>query len=91
MNRDEIGALFGVTEESLDTEAREYEDEAWNPASFGKPSPGRPRVYDEDMETVTLRMPHSRILAVEAAASRLGETRSQFMRDAIDQRLLQVS
>ena len=90
MTRDEMNAMLGVTEEELDKEAAEYEDATWNPASFGKPTPGRPRLYDEDMETVTLRLPRSRILAIEAAATKLGESRSQFMRDAIDQRLLLV-
>jgi hypothetical protein len=51
MNRDEINALFGVTENDLDIEAREYEEETWKPVLFGIPSPGRPRAYDEDMET----------------------------------------
>lgn len=82
--------MFGVTEDDLNKEAAEYEDGSWNPESFGKPTPGRPRLYDEDMETVTLRLPRSRIAAIEAAASKLGESRSQFMRDAIDQRLLMV-
>lgn len=90
MNREEINEMFGVTDDQLEMEAREYETETWDPASMGRPFVGRPRLYDEDMETVTLRMPHSRILAVEEAARKLGQSRSEFMRGAIDERLLQV-
>jgi len=90
MERDELNMMFGVTEDQLTAEAAEYEDGLWDESSFGQPTPGRPRLYDEDMQTVTLRLPRSRIVAVEEAASRLGQTRSQFMREAIDARLVIV-
>lgn len=90
MDRQQVNEMLGLTEDDLDREASEYENATWNQKSFGKASPGRPRLYDEDMETVTLRMPRSKILAVEAVAERLGQTRSQFMRDAIDEHILEV-
>lgn len=90
MDRQQLNKMFGVTEEDLDDQAKEYEDETWNDGSFGAASPGRPRLYDEDMETVTFRLPRSKIRAVEAAAKKLGLSKSQFMREAIDERILEV-
>lgn len=53
-----------------------------------RPVSGRPRVYDEDMETVSFRLPKSRIFAIGAVAESRGESRSEFIREAIDAALL---
>ncbi len=53
-----------------------------------RPVSGRPRVYDEDMETVSFRLPRSRIFAIGAVAESRGESRSEFIREAIDAALL---
>ena len=66
--------------------AEEYEEGSWSGA--GPTSPGRPRIYDEDMETVSFRLPKSRIAAIEAFTKRSGQSKSQFFRDAIDRALL---
>ena len=50
---------------------------------------GRPRKFDDDeLKTISFRLPLSRISAVEAAAKRRGESRSDFLRDAVDKELL---
>ena len=90
-DRETLNALFGVSDKQLDAEASEYENEAWGENSFGKARPGRPRLYDEDMGVVTLRMPRASITRIEAAARGLGVSRSQFMRDAIDRRLEELA
>lgn len=90
MDRREIEAAFGVTGDQLDAWAREYEEDAWE-GRLGEASPGRPRAYDEDMETVTFRLPVSRIRAVESVSNRLGETKSDFFRKAIDKALLETA
>ena len=76
-----------LTDEMLDKRAEEYEDGTWS--GHGEVAMGRPRLYDEDMGTVSFRLPCSRIRAVEAAAKRQGESKSDFFRRAIDRELLQ--
>ncbi|WP_417353461.1 ribbon-helix-helix protein, CopG family [Gordonibacter pamelaeae] len=76
-----------LTDEMLDKRAEEYEDETWS--GHGEVTMGRPRLYDEDMGTVSFRLPCSRIRAVEAAAKRQGESKSDFFRRAIDRELLE--
>lgn len=76
-----------LTDEMLDKRAEEYVDGTWS--GHGEVAMGRPRLYDEDMGTVSFRLPCSRIRAVEAAAKRQGESKSDFFRRAIDRELLE--
>ena len=76
-----------LTDEMLDKRAEEYEDGTWS--GHGEVAMGRPRLYDEDMGTVSFRLPCSRSRAVEAAAKRQGESKSDFFRRAIDRELLE--
>lgn len=71
---------------TLDAMAKEYEDETWSGA--GEVSPGRPRLYDEDMETVSFRLPRSRISAIEAVTKKSGMSKSEFYRRAVDRELI---
>lgn len=64
----ENGTVF--TDEMLDKMAEEYENGTWT--GHGKVAQGRPRIYGEDMETVSFRIPKSRIAAIEAAAKSAG-------------------
>ena len=82
--RAENGAI--VTDEMLDRMAEEYENGTWS--GHGKVAQGRPRIYDEDMETVSFRIPKSRIAAIEVVAKKRGESKSEFFREAIDMALL---
>ena len=66
-----------LTDEMLDKRAEEYEDGTWS---------GHGEVA---MGTVSFRLPCSRIRAVEAAAKRQGESKSDFFRRAIDRELLE--
>ena len=76
-----------LTDELLDQWAKEYEDGTWE-GHLGEVTYGRPKLYDEDMETISFRLPESRIKAVEVVAAREGKTKSEFFREAIDQALL---
>ena len=75
-----------INDEMLDEMAREYEEGTWS--GHGKVSAGRPRIYDEDMETVSFRLPKSRIIAIARIAEQRGESKSDFFREAIDAALL---
>jgi len=87
MDRQKLNEKFGVTEEQLDAWAREYEDGTWK-GQLGEITPGRPKLYHEDLETISFRLPKSRITAIEAVISRKGESRSEFLREAVDLALL---
>ena len=75
-----------LTDAMLEEMAKEYEEGTWS--GHGKISKGRPRIYDEDMETVSFRIPKSRVAAIAKIAKRKGESKSDFIRDAIDKALL---
>jgi predicted DNA binding CopG/RHH family protein len=91
MKTEELHKKFGVTDEQLDTWAAEYENESWDGMSFGKIIQGRPRLYDEELKTITVKVPASRIAAIQNAASKNGMSRSEFVRQAIDNELVAVS
>ena len=75
-----------ITDERFDAMAEEYEAGTWD--GIGEITMGRPKLYDEDLETVSFRLPKSRIAAVEAVAKRRGESKSDFYRKAVDRALL---
>lgn len=67
--------------------SEEYENGDWS-GGVGTVVPGRPRLYDEELETVTFRISKSRVRAIDARARRDGSARSQFLRQAVDAALL---
>ena len=76
-----------LSDADFDAMAVEYEAGTWT-EPVGNASPGRPKLYEEDMETVSFRLPRSRVDAVEAAAKRRGISKSESYRRAIDRELL---
>lgn len=89
MANDKIMQEFGITDKQLDEEAKEYESGSWS-GKTGEVVMGRPKLYDEDMETVSFRLPASRIRAIEAVVKRTGQSKSDFFRDAIDNALMRA-
>ncbi|WP_221620271.1 ribbon-helix-helix protein, CopG family [Arachnia propionica] len=75
-----------LTEDELEEIAAQHEAGTW-PGHTSTPIPGRPRLHDEEFETISFRLGASRIRAVDDAADRLGESRSQFLRRAVGQAL----
>lgn len=75
MNRDQMNAAFGVTDEQLDSLAADYEAGDWK-GRLGPVVQGRPRLYEEEMKTIfsayLLRVyrPSMRMLSVTARAGR---------------------
>lgn len=78
-----------LTDAMLDDMARDYEEGTWT--GSGEVTMGRPKLYDEDMETVSFRLPRSRVAAVEAVTARLEMSKSDFYRRAIDHELLSLA
>ena len=86
MRREEINKLFGVTDQQLEAMAEEYENGTWK-GRVGPVAPGRPTVFNEELETISFRIPKSRVQEIDNRAKACGESRSQFLRRAIDQAL----
>jgi len=91
MNNKELHKKFGVSAKQLDEWAAEYESETWEKVDFGKSVHGRPRISDEELKTLTVKVPASRIAAIQDAANRSGISRSEFLRRAIDNELIAAS
>jgi len=70
-----------VTDEMFDEWAREYEEGNWQ-GSLGTVVLGRPRLYEEPLVSVTVRMTKGQIGAVETMAKLKGQTRSEYLREA---------
>ena len=89
ITREEMNREMGLTEEELDRMAAEYEAGNWE-GETGEVVLGRPKLFDEDMETISFRLPLSRIHGIEVVSRRLGISKSEFMRQAIDAALVSV-
>jgi hypothetical protein len=76
-----------ITDEMFDKMAEEYEKGTWS--GHGEIIMGRPKIYDEDLETISFRLPKSRVNAIEAITARIGKTRSEFLREAVDRALIE--
>jgi hypothetical protein len=76
-----------LDDDTIENMAKEWEDGTWQ-GHIGEVTMGRPKLYDEDLETVSFRLPVSRIAAIEAVAKRKGLSRSDFLRLAVDDALL---
>ena len=90
MSEEKILEKFGVTAGELDARAAEYESSDWSGMEFGPITPGRPRSYGEQLDTITVRIPHSRVLAMQQVGMESGISRSAFIRRAIDHELAQA-
>lgn len=89
MTDKELYAKFGVTAGQLDQEAGEYESGDWSGMEFGPVLRGRPKFSETDeLRSVTVKVPASRVAALQRLAKEQGVTQSEWIREAIDMRLL---
>lgn len=65
MSNEKLYEKFGVTAEQLDTWADEYESTDWSHMRFGEIISGRPRISDEPLDSITVKIPHSRTMAMK--------------------------
>ncbi len=91
MSNEELHEKFGVTAEELDAWADEYESADWSHMRFGKIVSGRPRVAEEPLDSITVRIPHSRVVAMKRIQQESGITKSDFVRRAIDNELMSMA
>jgi len=76
--------------EALGRLAKEWESDTWE-GQLTDITVGRPRIMGEELVNVTFRMPKSRLKIIEAIALRKGETRSEYLREAVDKALVSDS
>jgi hypothetical protein len=69
-----------VSDATFDEWAKEYEDSSW-PGKLGEVVMGRPRIHDEPLVSITVRMPKGQVRAIETMAKRKGQTRSEYLRE----------
>lgn len=82
--RTKSGAV--LTDETLE-ELAEKAERGEYPGDPGKviiAAPGRPPLCDEELVTVAFKIPRSYRDRMDAKATSLNETRSQFLRDALE-------
>lgn len=89
MDAKELEKRFGFTEEQLNAMAEPFERGEW---PEGKTIPlGRPRLAEEEVRTVTFKLPLSQIRALDDLAKASGMTRSEAIRNAVKHELAATS
>ncbi|MCL2807510.1 MAG: toxin-antitoxin system antitoxin subunit [Coriobacteriia bacterium] len=91
MSTEKLHKKFGVDREQLEEWASEYESESWSDMSFGQITQGRPRISREELKPITVKVPASRLLAIQQVISNKGMTQSEFLRQAIDHEIIALS
>jgi len=72
-----------ITAEMLDKWAEPFENGSW---PKGKTVIlGRPRLATEEVQPITVKLPRSKVLALEEIASNMGVSRSEVLREAVDE------
>ncbi len=83
---DEILASIGMTMEEVDSIAEACEAGDYGMWDSSRVSYGSP--FEEEMTTISIRLPKSRVEAMKRVTKDRGVTRSEFVRRAIDQELM---
>lgn len=86
MSDKELCELFDTTLEDVKREVAAVEAGDFSAFDFDHAMLGWP-MEDEKMDTVSFKVPHSRVVAVDRAAKEQGMTRFEFMRRAIGREL----
>ena len=81
MRTEELEKKFDVTEEELDELAEQYENGTWPEGRTVLL--GRPRISDEDLVSVTIKLPKTQLEAIDSEARREGQSRSAYMRELL--------
>lgn len=90
MKDEQLIKEFGLTEEEVDSIVSKVEAGDLSDFNMSMVIEGRP-LDNEPMETISLKIPRSRIKAVNRMAEREGVSRSEFVRRAIDNELVALA
>ena len=75
-----------LTDEMIEALAEDIEKNGLpgKPGKYLIGPPGRPRLSDEDLVTVAFKVPRSKREEMDEVAARRDQTRSEFLRDALE-------
>lgn len=90
MNDKQLMAEFGLTEDEVDQIVSKVESGDLSDFDTSRVMEGRP-MEREPMETISLKIPRSRVKAVNRMAKEAGISRSEFVRRAIDNELIALA
>lgn len=76
-----------LTDKDFDEIAKEYESGDWE-GGLGPITVGRPRLSEEGVRTISFKLPLSRLSAIDKAIEKSGQSRSEFIREAVDYALI---
>lgn len=83
MDRNEVNEMLGLSEAELDKLAQPFEEGDWDASAYGEPRFGRPLLFDEPTKPVTFKESPSVIARMDDRATKLGMTRSQYLRGLV--------
>lgn len=78
---------FNITEDQVSAWAQKIENEDLSDYDFSKAQRGRPKTFNEELETITVRIPKSKAKAISLAAKSQGITKSEWCRQAMNNAL----
>ena len=81
MTTEGLEKKFGITKEELDKLAEQYENGDWPEGRTILL--GRPRISDEELVSVTIKLPKSQLDAIDSGANQEGKSRSAYMRQLL--------
>lgn len=90
MKDEQIIKEFGLTSEDVERIVQKVESGDASDFDASKIMEGRP-LEQEPMETISLKIPRSRVRAVNRLAKEAGMSRSEFVRRAIDNELVALA
>lgn len=93
LTKKQLQESYGMSDAELaelDVSAQAYDEGKWPTGKVVRV--GRPSTYDKDeLLNLTFRIRKSRIPLIDEATASLGESRSEFLRKAIDEKLDRVA
>ena len=90
MNEAELNKKFSISNAEIENWAKDYESSNWSGMEFGKPIYGRPRIFEEPMERISVTLPHGAIVAMKEYCDEKDISRSELVRRAVSRELANV-
>jgi hypothetical protein len=90
MSDEELCEMFGTSLEEVGRGVAKVEEGDYSDFDFSRAMPGRP-MEREKMEMITATVPASRVAAMRRVTDRLGISRAEFVRTAIDNELMSMA
>jgi hypothetical protein len=90
LSDEKLCELFGTTLGDVEKEVSALEAGDLSAYDFDGVMVGRP-MEEDPLDTIVVKVPHSRVVAIRRITKEGGGTRSDFVRDAIDEKLISLA